>query len=411
MKKKIWVVTELFYPEETAVAYIFTRIADFLSKDYEVCVICGPEFYDKNKINYRDNYQLSSGVEIIRINTLKFDKNSLIQRSLKIIILSMQMGFIVLTKISKRGTVILATNPAPLLLIVSIIKKFKKLNLHILVHDVFPENTIPAEIFKSKRSIGYRFLKVIFDRAYSNADHLIAIGRDMKNILIKKTNRFRNKPVISIVTNWSKPINLKSNFIENNFKLEEKYKEMIVLQYAGNIGRTQGLDVLIESFLLSNNPDIHLIIRGTGALYPFIENIINSKKIVNISLFGSYSRDDENYILSQCDISIVSLSKGMYGLGVPSKTYNILSAGKPILFIGEPDTEISLLVKENDIGWSFDNNNKSELINFFNNLNKNKLQEYQLKGQKARLLSERQYNEILILKLFQEQLEFNFKID
>lgn len=42
--KKIWIVTELFCPEETAVAYIFTCIANHLSADYKICVICDPEF-------------------------------------------------------------------------------------------------------------------------------------------------------------------------------------------------------------------------------------------------------------------------------------------------------------------------------------------------------------------------------
>ena len=46
-RKKIWIVTELFYPEETAVAFIFTRIANYLSQSYKVCVICGPEYYMK----------------------------------------------------------------------------------------------------------------------------------------------------------------------------------------------------------------------------------------------------------------------------------------------------------------------------------------------------------------------------
>ena len=52
--KKIWIVTELFYPEETSVAYIFTRIANFLSKSYKVCVICGPKYYDHSKKEFFD---------------------------------------------------------------------------------------------------------------------------------------------------------------------------------------------------------------------------------------------------------------------------------------------------------------------------------------------------------------------
>ena len=146
-KKKIWIVTELFYPEETAVAYIFTRIANYLANSYQVKVICGPEFYDNNKKGFIDNLNILSGIEIFRTKSLNLNKNSLIQRTIKIMIISLRMGFLMCRKIHKGEIVLLATNPAPLLLFVRIIQSYKKFQLHILVHDVFPENTIPARIF------------------------------------------------------------------------------------------------------------------------------------------------------------------------------------------------------------------------------------------------------------------------
>lgn len=408
-KKKIWIVTELFHPEETAVAYIFTRIADFLSSNYNVCVICGPEFYDNNKVEFKDTYQISEKIVIYRTETLNFNKNSLIQRSLKIIFLSLKMSFLIIRKVSKGEIVLLATNPAPLLLLMILIKKWKKIQLHILVHDVFPENTIPTQIFKNNKSIIYRLLKSFFDRAYSNADHLIAIGRDMKELLFNKTQRFRNKPVISIVTNWSNPTRIKPFIVKKKLNSKKESQEKVVFQYAGNIGRVQGLDVLIDSFILSNNTNIHLIIRGTGALYSSIENLISTNNLKNISLLGSYSRNEENEILSNCDISIVSLSSGMFGLGVPSKAYNLLSAGKPILFIGDPSSEISLMVKEHKIGWSIDINKKDDLVDFFKNIIPGNKLEIEEKGQRAKVLASNQYEEKNTLSLFQKQMEMQFK--
>jgi glycosyltransferase involved in cell wall biosynthesis len=408
-KKRIWIVTELFHPEETAVAFIFTRIANFLSNNYEVCVICGPEFYDNNKVNFTDNYQISDDIKIYRTKTLTLDKNSLIQRTFKVIFLSFQMSFLMINKIQKGEIVLLATNPAPLLISAGLIKRWKKIQLHILVHDVFPENTIPAQIFKHKKSITYRLIKTFFDRAYAKADHLIAIGRDMKDVLFEKTKRFNKNLPISVVTNWSNPT-------ENTLSLEKKYSKSkkenegkIVLQYSGNVGRVQGLEDIIEAFVLSNNPGIHLVIRGNGALYTAIEKMILIKNLKNITLLGSYSRNEENEVLLNCDISIVSLSKGMFGLGVPSKTYNLLSAGKPILFIGDPNSEISLMVKEFDIGWSIDINKKENLIKFFDDLGSENMHDIQSKGQNARLLAENQFEEKNILAQFQKQMEMNFK--
>ena len=398
-KKKIWIVTELFYPEETAVAYIFTRIANYLSNSYQVKVICGPEFYDNNKKGFVDDLNISNEIEIFRIKSPNLNKNSLIQRTIKIIIISLRMGFLMCRKISKGEIVLLATNPAPLLLLVRIIQTYKKFQLHILVHDVFPENTIPANIFRNNKSIVFKSIKYLFDNAYSCADHLIVIGRDMKEIISTKVNRFKTPPSISVITNWSNPE--KASLVNRNINKTNK----IILQYAGNIGRVQGIIELLDAFRLSNNEGLCLNFRGTGALHSYIENYITRYNLENIHLDGGFSRNEENDILANCDIGIVSLSHGMYGLGVPSKSYHLLSAGKPILFIGEPKTEISLMVSENGIGWSLDVGNQNELIAFFNQLGSIDSGILIEMGRKARQIAEVEYAEPIILKLLQSKIE------
>lgn len=399
-KKRIWIVTELFYPEETAVAFIFTRIADYLSNSYNIGVICGPEFYDKHKTKFSDDIDLSSEIEIHRTKSLNLDKNSLVQRTFKVILLSLRMGFIIMQKVSKGEIVLLATNPAPLLLLVSFIIYFKKFQLHILVHDVFPENTIPAKIFKNNKSITFKLIKFIFDKAYSSADHLIVIGRDMKEIIYSKVNRFKQNPYISIVPNWSNPEKVVLTPKTGNKRIS------ITLQYAGNLGRVQGLLEILEAFRLSENKELFFNIHGTGALCSEITSYIKEHNLEHVLLNGSYSRNEENEILANCDIGIVSLSNGMFGLGVPSKSYHLLSAGKPILFIGEPKTEISCMVLENGIGWSLDIRNQEEMIEFFNKLSSIDATILQQMGKKARLLAETEYSELNTLRLLQTNIEY-----
>jgi hypothetical protein len=361
-----------------------------------------PEFYDNSKKKFIDDVSISSQIEIYRIKIPNLDKNSLVQWTIKVILLSVGMGFLMYKKIPKRGKVILATNPAPLLIFVILIKYLKKLQINILVHDVFPENAIPAKIFRTNKSIRFKIIKYMFDRAYSSADHLIVIGRDMKGIMSEKTNHFKKHPSISIVPNWSNTYNFS---ISNNIA---NINSRLKIQYAGNIGRVQGLLEILNAFRLSNTNCLSLNFRGTGALYPYILNFIEDNNLANISINGGFSRIEENEILADCDIGMVSLSYGMYGLGVPSKAYHLLSAGKPILFIGEKGTEISQLVLENGIGWSIDVRNQNELIEFFNYLNSMDREVLLKMGQKSRLLAENEYNEHNILKLLQSKLELNY---
>ena len=71
-------------------------------------------------------------------------------------------------------------------------------------------------------------------------------------------------------------------------------------------------------------------------------------------------------MLNQCDLALVTLNSAMYGLGVPSKTYNNMEAGKPVLFIGPEKSEIYNEVINNDITFTFDD--KDKIIDFLQNL-------------------------------------------
>ena len=408
-KRKIWIVTELFYPEETAVAYIFTRIANHLAKDYEVHVLCGPVSYDKEKAGFSDQIELSDEVIIYRESKLIIDKNNLAKRTLRLFVLSFQLANSIRKRISKGDIVLLATNPAPLLIFAGLLKGLKKFQLHILVHDVFPENTIPAGVFKSKGNLFFKLIKSIFDLSYSRADHLIVLGRDMKEIIRKKISKRNRMIPVSIVTNWTNTSEMfpkdRSLSLIKNWGLEDK----IVLQYAGNVGRVQGLIEVVEAIRLCSNKNLHLVIHGSGAMVATLRAYIAENNISNISFFGSYSRNAQNEILNSCDISVVSLSQGMYGLGVPSKAYHILAAGKPILFLGDLNSEIACLVKEENVGWAIDLTNKDELISFLNSLNVESIEHYRSMGLKGRLLVENKYQEKIVLDLFQRSMESFFK--
>ena len=99
-------------------------------------------------------------------------------------------------------------------------------------------------------------------------------------------------------------------------------------------------------------------------------------------------------------MALVTLASGMYGLGVPSKTYNILAAGKPILFIGDLKSEISLMISEEQIGYCFDSNDNQGIIRFLDNISLADLPAFQKMGLKARKIVEEKYSEEVIINKF-----------
>ncbi len=395
--RKLWIVTELFYPDETSTSYILSNIANKLVEKYEINVISGSALYQKNKIIKNDSFILDDKINVFKVSNKELDKNNLLQRTLKIISLTINLSNTLFKKVNKDDKVFIVTNPAPLLIVISILKRFKKFELCILVHDVFPENTIPARIIKKNSSIIYRIVKPIFNLAYSSADCLIVLGRDMKDVFIDKLSKYKKIPKIEIIENWGDTINIKPYKNETS-KISLRHDNNIVtIQYAGNIGRTQGLKEFIEIFTKSTS-NIHLDMWGDGAMKDEIVNFVNNNNLKNkISFYGYYSRTEQNDILNSTDISLITLADGMYGLGVPSKAYNIIASGKPILFIGKLNSEIALMIQEEEIGFCFDPTDSIAINRFLNEISLSKIQDFKIMGEKARRIAENIYSEKKIL--------------
>lgn len=330
-KRVLWIVTELFPPDETSTAYILGEIANSFVNKYQVKVICGPEIYDKRKkIDKNNLFQLDKRIELYRVNGADLDKNTAKGKALSFLLMSYRLRKLAKAHICKHDKVLMVTNPAPLVVLMGKLKKKVGFELNILVHDVFPENTIPAGI----NLPAYGFFKHMFDRAYSRADRLIVLGRDMENVIRRKVERFHNKQKIAVIENWADV----EGIVPQPF-----HHDKIILQYAGNIGRVQCLDKIIAQ--LPENVEFHLY--GTGSM----EDKLKAMNHPHVFFHGPYFRSQQNEVLASCDIAVVTLQEGMYGLGVPSKTYNILASGRPVMYFGPKDSEIDLLVKEKKVGF------------------------------------------------------------
>src|SRR5690606_443499 len=70
------------------------------------------------------------------------------------------------------------------------------------------------------------------------------------------------------------------------------------------------------------------------------------------------------------DVGLITLASEMYGLGVPSKSYNLLYLGRPILYVGDHNSEIDLLINEYEGGNSFSWENESDIIEYLESLEK-----------------------------------------
>ena len=389
MKKKILIVTEYFYPNNTTTSYYLTEIAKKLSIKYDVHVICNVDLSNDNELK---------NIKITRIPENNLNKNYLILRIIKFMISSLKLSWSAYKHIDKNTHVFTVTNPAFLPIFLSILKKFKKFHYTLLVYDVFPENLLAINLL-TKKSFIYKLLKKIYDWSYSHANRLIVIGRDMDEVIQKKVN---NKTPTILIENWCDhnkvlPHNKNDNDIIKQLELEDKK----VFLFAGNLGRVQGISNLIKASELVADIKFRLLFIGNGAMKNEILEYIDLNPNGKVLYAGSFSLEEQNLFLNACDVSIVSLNKSMYGLGVPSKSYYNMAAEKPILYIGDELSEIGRVILENDIGWVVEPNNIDRLANTFEEVCRkyDVLEKY---GKKARDIVESSYSKNIILNKYED---------
>ncbi|MEK7854445.1 MAG: glycosyltransferase family 4 protein, partial [Acidobacteriota bacterium] len=174
---------------------------------------------------------------------------------------------------------------------------------------------------------------------------------DMLELMTRKTAGL-DVP-ISVVPNWAE---LETVFpaprSHNNLLEELEIADKFVILYAGNMGPPNEMEAIIQAAdILRDRDEIHWVFLGTGAKRPWLMNEIRVRNLKTVTVLDPRPRSEQSVFLNACDIALVSLVNGMLGVSMPSRTYNILAAGKPILAIAEAGSEIALIVEEENVGW------------------------------------------------------------
>ncbi|HOO99373.1 MAG TPA: glycosyltransferase family 4 protein [Bacteroidales bacterium] len=224
----------------------------------------------------------------------------------------------------------------------------------ILLFDLYPE---------ALRSFGIRDSNPLFRwwsrrnrKAFSRSKRVFTLSGKMKGELLK----FCEPEKVSVIPNWSafsglQPIGKEENRLLSLHGLRGKF----VVQYSGNIGHTHRVETVVElAEQLKYSSDIVFMIIGRGERVNVISSMIRDKNLDNCLLLP-FRPDDELFeSLCAADLAVVTLDDRTPDISVPSKIYNILAAGLPVMSIAAENSGISLLLREHEAGVNFD---KSDL--------------------------------------------------
>jgi colanic acid biosynthesis glycosyl transferase WcaI len=360
-----------------------------LSGKFDVKVLCGqPNYFARGlRAPKREN---RGDTEIFRVSGTTLNKNNLLFRLVNMATHGFSMLGRAIGRFRRGDRVLVVTTPPSMPFAIALASLLRGSIYTLLIHDCYPEQAIATGVFR-KDSLVTR-LNEYFNRwLYKHAARIIVVGRDMKEFIDGKTNGL-DIPV-EIIQNWAETEDVYPTAREDNPLLKTLgISERLVILHAGNIGRPSDIETVIKGLTeLKDDDRFHFVFIGSGAKKQKLENAIQHHRLNNLTLLPPEPRANQIQFLNACDIGLVSVVNGMWGAAMPSKTYNIMAVGKPILAVTEPGSELAQVIEEEGIGWHLSPGNPIQFLETLETIyqNREKLSEM---GWRARQAAEQKYS-------------------
>ena len=342
-----------FFPEKAASIYLEENRLDAFSESGITTVVYASrpqrglteEEYKAYKYK-KTEMMYNNGVEVHRFCMYKEGKNPLLRALRYFLISAIQFWKGIRSK--NIDVIYVASTPPTQGALAVLVKKFKRVPFVYNLQDIFPDSLVGTGLAK-KGGLLWKIGRVIEKFTYRNADKIIVISEDFKkNLLAKGVPEEK----IEVVYNWVDEYFV-TDVPRSENKLFEKYgldPDKFYVTYNGNIGLTQNMDMLLDvADSLAENDDIQFVLVGNGAYLNQVKDIINARNIKNVHLLPFQPYEDISQVFSLGDVSIVISKPGVGANSLPSKTWNIMSASRPVLASFD-ENELKTIIDSNHCG-------------------------------------------------------------
>lgn len=342
---KILVVSQNFWPENFRINDVVLGLSKL---GVDIDILTGVPnyplgiFYKGYKFKFSQEYYKEI-IKIYRIPIIPRGKKSsyfgLLFNYLSFIFFGILYG--VFNKKLRGYDLIFVYAPSPILqaYVGIFISYFNKVPIITWVQDLWPESLKVTGYIKNKLILSFvkLFVRDIYKRNTLLLTSSKSFNSEIKKIYDLTPIKYFPNPPEQLKIDKNK----KYSFIKN-----DKFN----ILFAGNLGKAQGLETVIEAAeLIKEDEKINIILLGEGNISEYLLNQIKEKKLTNVQMPGRYDIIEMGKIYSDSSALLISLKKNkMISKTVPGKFQSYLSAGKPI--IGSIDGAVSDIIKKEKIG-------------------------------------------------------------
>lgn len=342
-----------FAPDTAPTGQVFTEIVDgFVRAGEEVHVVTALPWYRAHAI------EEGWGGRLVRRETTPWgsvtrvhpfpgrDKSNLARRAVGFLAFSVVAGVCTLRAggLRRRPDAVVSMSP-PLTLGLTgwLAARLRRSRAVFNIQDVFPDAAVETGAITNRRVIALaRWLE---RTSYRASDAVVVLSEDLRaNVAAKIGSRHRDKVVV--IPNFVDSDAISPRDRSTDLRRELGVGDRTVVMYAGNVGFSQSLPMLVEA--ARRLPGAEFVVNGDGAARASLE--ADAADVPNVRFSGYQPRERVPEVLATGDIHVVPLRAGLGAVSVPSKTYSILAAGRCIVAAVDPGTEVTRILAASGAG-------------------------------------------------------------
>lgn len=340
------------------------------------------------------------GVSILQVKTLNITKSHVIEKGIATLSIEYQYLNAIkkYLKDTKFDLVLYSTPPITFEKVINYIKKRDSAYAYLLLKDIFPQNAVDMKMMKEGGLI-HKFFERKEKRLYSISDTIGCMSLANVDFIIENNPEI-DKTKVEVNPNSIEPLYIEYTKEEKN-RVKTKYNlplDKKIFVYGGNLGIPQGIDFLIETIQLLQEPAAHILIVGSGTQFQKLKDWFDAHKPSNATLLSGLPKNEYDTLLAACDIGMIFLHKDFTIPNFPSRLLTYIEMKKPVLAATDVNTDIGKIIEEAGCGYWVESGDLNAIQNKISQLCKDDLTALGVKGwellQKEYLV-ERSYNLIL----------------
>jgi glycosyltransferase involved in cell wall biosynthesis len=355
---RILFLNQFFWPDTAATGQLLYDVAQDLAASGEtVDIICGSANYGGSNSAPRPH------VGIIRLTNARFS-NGIAGRLGSY--LSFLAGALWHGLRGKRPDIVVTLTTPPLLSLVGMVIQVVRGARHVIWEmDVYPDIAVDLGVIQPN-SLPARIFGWLADLPRRHADRVIVLGECMRSRLL---SHGLPDDKIHIAENWAAGEML----TDGNRTAAAFPSAGFSLVYSGNLGRAHDVETIAGAMLeLNGADDFEFVFAGGGSRQAWLRDFCERNGVSNAQ-FPPYCELNELKLrLASGHVCLVTQRPESAGAIVPSKTYGILAAGRPVLFIGPRQSTTARIIERYGCGWQIDCGDVRGLVGLLNYLSEHK---------------------------------------